>query len=500
MAEADIHKLLNLEGDFNVEFDEEELNQVLATGTTKENNSIRGTATTDNTVEREKIHDFIDRQKKFNTVRSTKRDLKLFYEFIVKRGEVRNIEHIPPVELDVLLSCFYIEARKRDGSQYEPVSISSVKASIERHLKDKDTEYSLHDRTFKLSNMTLSAKKVELKKDGKGQKPNASTAVSSTEENLLWDKGQLGNSSPRVLIFSVWYYFTKCFGLRGRQEHRQLMFGDVELKTDTPSGREYLEFTERLTKTRDGNGKENVRKVKPKMYATNNDRDPVKLYKTYIDRRGDDAKKADFPFYLTCIPVYRINSNIWYYSRPMGENSLANLMPMAAKECGLEHKTNHSVRKSCVKTLRKAGVARDKIKHVTGHKSTLSIESYDDGLSDDEQMEMSDILTNKTHSGDTTRNKIQPAQNQNVPVTATCTTVAIPAEQNQQMVKVSAAAASSSSEEPCSGLSTMSNLFGAGSVLNNCTFNINMNMAHAVKEPKHKYRRIIYFSDSSQEA
>lgn len=35
------------------------------------------------------------------------------------------------------------------------------------------------------------------------------------------------------------------------------------------------------------------------------------------------------------------------------------------------------------KTLRKAGVPRDKVKHISGHKSTSSIEAYDDDLSDD---------------------------------------------------------------------------------------------------------------------
>jgi hypothetical protein len=38
-------------------------------------------------------------------------------------------------------------------------------------------------------------------------------------------------------------------------------------------------------------------------------------------------------------------------------------------------------------------VTRDKIKHVTGHKSTTSIEAYDDRLSDDEQCDYSDVLT-----------------------------------------------------------------------------------------------------------
>jgi integrase len=65
----------------------------------------------------------------------------------------------------------------------------------------------------------------------------------------------------------------------------------------------------------------------------------------------------------------------------MGGNKLPNMMPMGAKEAGLDRKTNHSVRKTTIKTLRKAGVPRDKIKHISGHKSTSSIEAYDDDLS-----------------------------------------------------------------------------------------------------------------------
>ena len=89
-----------------------------------------------------------------------------------------------------------------------------------------------------------------------------------------------------------------------------MQYGDIELEKDPISGREYLEFTcERMTKTRDGTGKENNRKVKPIIYATNTDRDPVELYKKFIEQRKD----PDSPIYLTCIPVNLLDSNIWYY-------------------------------------------------------------------------------------------------------------------------------------------------------------------------------------------
>ena len=74
----------------------------------------------------------------------------------------------------------------------------------------------------------------------------------------------LGN--PQSLINSMWLNMTMHFGLRGRQEHTQMLWGDVQLNTDE-SSREYLEFNERVTKTRPGNSKD-VRPFQPKMFAT----------------------------------------------------------------------------------------------------------------------------------------------------------------------------------------------------------------------------------------
>lgn len=54
------------------------------------------------------------------------------------------------------------------------------------------------------------------------------------------------------------------FGLRGRQEHINMYWGDVEQKTNS-SGCRYLEFNERETKTRNGcNGE--TRPFPPKMF------------------------------------------------------------------------------------------------------------------------------------------------------------------------------------------------------------------------------------------
>jgi hypothetical protein len=55
------------------------------------------------------------------------------------------------------------------------------------------------------------------------------------------------------------------------------LLGDVVLKKDPVNGRGFLEYSERMTKTRDGTGKEN-RKVKPRLYGNGKERDPLELF------------------------------------------------------------------------------------------------------------------------------------------------------------------------------------------------------------------------------
>ena len=67
------------------------------------------------------------------------------------------------------------------------------------------------------------------------------------------------------------------FGLRGCEEHRQMTWGDVQLHMEADRC-EYLEYSERQTKTRTGAEPRNVRAVKPKAFAVPNgppERDPV---------------------------------------------------------------------------------------------------------------------------------------------------------------------------------------------------------------------------------
>lgn len=116
-----------------------------------------------------------------------------------------------------------------------------------------------------------------------GRKEKAAEPISSTEENMLWETKQLGDSSPYALLQTVWYLQYDAIWLEGCDEHRRVCLGDFKIGTDS-EGIEYVEFnTERGTKTRKGVEWEENRPFNPRMYATTDEKKcPVRYFTKYM--------------------------------------------------------------------------------------------------------------------------------------------------------------------------------------------------------------------------
>ena len=71
--------------------------------------------------------------------------------------------------------------------------------------------------------------------------------------------------NPQSLVRTVWMNNTLHFGLRSREEHTTLRWGDIQMKATTDGG-QYLEHTERITKTRNGANLD-TRAFQAKMFA-----------------------------------------------------------------------------------------------------------------------------------------------------------------------------------------------------------------------------------------
>ncbi|XP_056003612.1 uncharacterized protein KIAA1958-like [Ostrea edulis] len=262
------------------------------------------------------VENFIEGQKKKNTNLSTERDVRNFQRWLIEhKNEHRLIQNVEVPVLNEYLSEMYISIRKSDGSNYEPSSLEAMKNSIERHLKDHAYPVSLRDRLFHKSNKALAAKKQQLKSIGTGRNSYASEALTEDDENALLTSGEISFENPSSLQFGVFYYFGKYFALRGRNEQRKLKFGDVQEKKDG-SENNYLEFHERSSKTMDGTGKKDYRMTTPRIFSPNSgppEKDPIALYREFVRRRPEEAKREDSPMYLTPIPMKILldSSLIW---------------------------------------------------------------------------------------------------------------------------------------------------------------------------------------------
>ena len=126
-------------------------------------------------VDKRRVKEFIDEQKKKSTINCTKRDLKIVYKWLVSKNELRSLEGIPANDLDALLVAFYVDVKNENGANYEPASVNLMRASIERLLGDAEYPHSLRNKVFNFSTRALSANKVKLEKQGKGLKPNGGT-------------------------------------------------------------------------------------------------------------------------------------------------------------------------------------------------------------------------------------------------------------------------------------------------------------------------------------
>ena len=97
---------------------------------------------------------------------------------------------------------------------------------------------------------------------------------------------------------------TMHFGRRARDENRKVLLADLEIRREEgEEKREYIIWkTERGSKTRTG-GKEfgAERYFSPRIYSTDGERCPVKLFNIFLAHRPPDMMKPEDPLYLATV-------------------------------------------------------------------------------------------------------------------------------------------------------------------------------------------------------
>ena len=106
---------------------------------------------------------------------------------------------------------FNIETRREDGKPYPPSTLRLRISGINHALKANNVPFSVLDKSdhrFCDLQKTLDSVRSELHRQGKGATKKSAQVIDPKHEDLFWDKGLLGLSSPRVLQVTLFFFLS----------------------------------------------------------------------------------------------------------------------------------------------------------------------------------------------------------------------------------------------------------------------------------------------------
>ena len=353
-------------------------------------------------IDDDTLSEFMSKQENEATKKKTATHIKILKSYLSTQDELRDIESIPATELNKLLAKYIVSVRQKSGKEYEPSYLRGMMNSFERHLRNKNYQYSINNSPeFATARKALQSKQVQLKKMGKRNLPKRADSLTDDEIDQLYGVRQLGKHNPASVLNTLWLNNAVHFGLRSVTEHHAITWGDVSLHTDAETGAQWLEYNERQTKTRTGENPRDVRKVKPKMWATpeNPNKCPVEIYKLHQAKRPDAYNSPDDPFYVSPVTKEKNpgSNDKWFKCQAVGINKIGSLMKNMAVHIPSstgKRLTNHSARKHLVQKLTNSNVPPTHIMQITGHNNLQSVNNYST-ISETQHQQISAILSSK---------------------------------------------------------------------------------------------------------
>ena len=131
----------------------------------------------------------------------------------MQTGEKTEIENLSAEALYEKFSTFLLSVRNKDGSEDEPTTLRGFLCSLDRYLRQKNSNLSVNSGPhFAKCREVLKAKQKQLKGLGNGNKPNAPDELTDEDINKLCDCSLLGVHSLLALVNFLHLTFSMSLG------------------------------------------------------------------------------------------------------------------------------------------------------------------------------------------------------------------------------------------------------------------------------------------------
>ena len=147
------------------------------------------------------LQKFKEKNLNKNTTKSTNTWVNRFETWRRWRELPHKLEEIPKQNLNDTLERFFAEVQKFKGSEYEPDSLRTMLAALDRHLRQAGAKFSIiKDREFDGSRKTLKGRAIVLREGGLGKKNMKADALSMEKEEQLWKTEVLGGNNATYIV------------------------------------------------------------------------------------------------------------------------------------------------------------------------------------------------------------------------------------------------------------------------------------------------------------
>ncbi len=148
------------------------------------------------------------------------------------------------------------------------------------------------DTQFANFRKILDGEMKSLQEKGIGTRKRQAEILTEAHEELLWEKGLLGDHSPQALLNTIFFMCGLFFALRSGNEHRQLWLNPPQITIQEQCEIPYIMYAEDVSKNHQGglkNHKTTQKIVKQHSNMDTPSRCFVRIFKIYVSKLDPEA-------------------------------------------------------------------------------------------------------------------------------------------------------------------------------------------------------------------